>query len=151
MPYEIEVVHSLSQPALVRGGDVAHDGIPAFLGEAFGAVMGQLAAQGVHPAGAPFARYALIPAGFVIEAGFPCSPGVTSADPQVRVVELPGGELATCLHVGAFGQIAGAYQALEQWMRDEGREPAGQPWEEYLDGPEVALPRTVVRWPIKPR
>ena len=66
--------------------------------------------------------------------------GVSSAHPAT-----------TTLHRGGYEQVAAAYSALEQWMRDNGYEPAGAPWETYLDGPDVAEPRTVITWPCEGR
>jgi effector-binding domain-containing protein len=34
-----------------------------------------------------------------------------------------------------------------EWLGETGREATGDPWEIYLDDPEVAAPRTVVCFP----
>jgi effector-binding domain-containing protein len=70
-----------------------------------------------------------------------------------RVVpgSLPGGEVATTTHVGSYDDVAAAYSAVERWLDDQGLVPVGDPWESYLDGPEVAQPRTVVCFPCARR
>ena len=60
--------------------------------------------------------------------------------------------LERTLQVGraeAVGAVAAAYEAGAQWMTENGYEPAGDPWESYLDGPEVAEPRTAVFMPCQ--
>ena len=146
--YAIEVVRLTPQYAAVVHADVAHDGIGAFVGQAFGQVMSEIGRQGAQVVGMPFSRYEILEDGFRVEAGFPTS-GMIDAAGDVRPVELPGGEAVTTMHVGPYDQVAGAYYALEAWQKEHGRAPAGGPWEEYFDGPEVATPRTRVVWPIQ--
>ena len=146
MSYDISVTSCEPQHAAVMERHVAHDGIGAFLGEAFGRIMGALAAQGLDVVGAPFARYDFSGDGFIVEAGFPTATSVAVSD-GIRDIVLPGGDAAVTIHTGAYQDVASAYKALESWMAAHGYAPAGAPWETYLDGPEVAQPRTVVTWP----
>ena len=148
MEYHVEVVENHEQRAAVVRGRVAHDGIPEFLGRAFGEALAAAGGEG-GVAGPPFARYDVVPEGFDIEAGFPVSGGV-AAGGGVEETTLPGGAAATTMHVGPYEELAGAYRALEAWLGDNGRVPAGRPWESYLDDPDVAAPRTVVTWPCRP-
>ena len=41
----------------------------------------------------------------------------------------------------------GAFDVVAEWIGANGYVSAGEPWESYLDGPEVAEPRTLVRFP----
>ena len=65
--------------------------------------------------------------------------------------EMPGGHVATTMHVGPYPGVGQAYTALQQWMTDNGRHPAGAPREVYLNEPG-AVPDdellTEVDWPI---
>lgn len=146
MEYTVELTTTQPQPAAVVTAEVAHGEIGAFVGRAFGQVMQALQGQGLFPVGPPFARYDLRGDGFLIEAGFPTATPVAPTD-DVHAAELPGGSAATCVHVGAYDSVAGAYHAIETWMAEQGCTPSGAPWESYLDGPEVAEPRTIVTWP----
>lgn len=126
----------------VRVGEVGHDAVGPFVGEALAAL-----APVVGPAisGAPLARYDIIEGGFRVEAGWP----VSSAPDGVDVITLPAGEAAQTLYVGPYSGLGAVYAALEQWFADTGHVMAGAPWETYLDGPEVAEPRTIVTWPCR--
>jgi effector-binding domain-containing protein len=52
---------------------------------------------------------------------------------EVRGVSMPSGETAATAHYGEYSDLAGAYEALEQWCKDNGRRPAGVNWEIYGD------------------
>jgi effector-binding domain-containing protein len=150
MEYHVERIELEPQVIAVVRGEVAHDGIAGFLGGAFGEVMGTIGAQGVQPAGPPIARYEPMADGFRIEAGFPVT-GPVRPIGRVEVAELPGGPALTVLHRGPYDQVAGAYHAAEAWLAEHDWEFAAPPWEAYLDGPEVAEPRTIVHVPARPR
>ena len=148
MTYQVEAVELQRQQTAVVCGHVTVDEIPAFLGGAFGEIIQTLAAQGLAATGPPFSRYMPAVEGFDVEAGFPASGTVR---PQGRVVagELPGGSVARVLHKGDYAGLAGAYDAATRWASAHGCAPTGPPWESYLDGPEVAEPRTVVCLPCR--
>ncbi|HLG10574.1 MAG TPA: GyrI-like domain-containing protein [Dehalococcoidia bacterium] len=68
--------------------------------------------------------------------------------------DLPAGEVAKTTHVGPYAAPPQAYEAIQAWMRREGREPANHVmWEEYVTGPETPPAQTssIVYWPLKPR
>lgn len=73
--------------------------------------------------------------------------------PTGRVVasSLPVGPAVEVLHTGPYSAVPAAYRAAEDWLADNGWEPAGPPWESYLDGPEVAAPRTLLHVPCRRR
>lgn len=150
MRYEMQFVDLQAQHVAVVKGHVSHDGIGEFLGPAFGEVIGVLDRQNLHPTGSPFGRYR--PAddgGWDVEAGFPCS-DVVKPEGRVEASELPGGRSARTMHVGPYGDVGAAYEAVVAWLTDEGCVMQGEPWECYLDGPEVAEPRTEVFVPCAP-
>jgi len=132
-----------------------------FLGEAFAAVGAAMAEAGWHPSGPPVARYDMADGRFIVQAGFPiddpgAQPSVGRAQPSVgraqgiRVDEFPAGPAATLAFQGPYEQMPSAYQEVSRWMGEHGYRPDGRPWEQYLDGPEVAQPRTVIQWPCAP-
>lgn len=149
MSYEVQVVELAEQPAAVVREHVAHDGIAAFLGPAFSDVMAAVGAQHVQVAGAPFGRYRPTEdGGWDIEAGFPVATAI-SEQGRVLATSLPGGRAARTLHVGDYQALGAAYEAVTKWLIDNGFVASGQPWECYLDGPEVANPRTEVYFPFR--
>jgi effector-binding domain-containing protein len=146
---EIEVSERPAQPVAAVRGHVATAGLAEFLGGAFGEVMGVFGAQGRVPAGPPYGRYRATGDGFDVEAGFPADGEVVPAG-RVAPAELPGGPVATAMHRGDYGGVAETYDAITAWLPAHGYAPAGEPWESYLDGPEVAEPRTLVCFPVRP-
>ena len=146
MTYEVSVEDRPEQPAAVVHEVVSYDDLPAFLAAAFGEVGVVLAQQNLFPSGPPFGRFRMEPGGFDVEAGFPVQSPVTPTG-RVEPVTLPGGPIAETVHIGPYDGVSAAYTAVTDWLETEGREPTGDPWELYLDGPEVSSPRTVVCFP----
>ena len=146
MAYDIHTVEIESQHAAVVSGTCRMDEVGKFVGQAFERVLSVLAREAVAVDGKPFARYDMVDGGFRVEAGFPCPPNLY-LDGVVHTITLPGGTAAVTTHVGAYSDVAAAYQAIEQWFATSGHRPTGAPWETYLDGPEVPQPRTTVTWP----
>ena len=156
--YEVRMADLQEQRAAVVCGRLTMDRIAEFLGGAFAEVMQSVSAQGLHPAGPPFARYRFLDGQGVaaggqveldIEAGFPVS-GTLTPTGRGEASTLPGGHVATTLHVGSYDALGAAYDAAQQFLTDEGYEVAGAPWECYLDGPDVPEPRTEVFMPCRP-
>lgn len=147
MTYTFVVEHQVAQEAAVVRGTMRPEEIGAFVGQAFGEVLEALGAQGLHPTGPPFCRYRMLDDSFEAAAGFPASGPVVPAG-RVEPAVLPGGRVATTLHVGAYDELGHAYEQLMAWVAAEGLTPAGDSWESYLDGPEVPEPRTLVCVPL---
>jgi effector-binding domain-containing protein len=146
MAYEISIVELPEQDVAVVSGHVAVDGIGEFLGGAFGEIMGAL--DGVQIVGPPFARYAMPDEGFDVMAGFPVS-GPVAPSGRVEADRLPGGPAATTMHVGSYEAVAAAFEAVQAWVAENGYVVSGDPWESYLDEPDVPEPRTLVTFPVR--
>jgi effector-binding domain-containing protein len=147
MEHHIERLEA--QPAAVIRAHVAVDGIPAFLAGAYGEVIDVLAAQRLEVSGPPFARYAMSDRGFDVEAGFPTIAPVVPTG-RVEAGELPGGPALVVLHRGGYDDIEAEVRAGREWLAANRWTATGAPWEAYLDGPEVAVPRTLVYLPCRP-
>jgi effector-binding domain-containing protein len=150
MGYEMQFVDLQAQDTAVVRGHVTHEGIAEFLGPAFADTMGLAGQQGVDVTGAPFGRYR--PAddgGWDIAVGFPVARPVTP-DGRVEAGVLPGGRAARTMHVGDYGALGAAYEAVLAWLTDNGYVMSDEPWECYLDGPDVDEPRTEVFVPCSP-
>ena len=125
---------------------VPHDGIAEFLGRAFGAVMGAVAAGRRHVVGPPFARYRPVPdSGWDIEAGFPVDSSVEG--PGVVSGHLPGGRAVQVVHRGSYDSVEATWRRAEAWMAERGYSMSDAPWESYLDEPDVPEPRTLIVMP----
>lgn len=146
--YEIELVDLAPQHVAIVCGHVTPPELPEFLGAAFDEVRQALGRQGLAPAGPPFGRYRPTRDGFDVEAGFPAT-GPVKPSGRVTSCTLPGGPAARALHRGAYTSVGAAYAAVADWLGGHGFRPAGEPWESYLDDPEVAEPRTLVHQPCR--
>jgi effector-binding domain-containing protein len=147
MEHHIEVLE-VQEVAVIRAS-VAVDRIPAFLSGAFTEVLGVLSAQGVAIAGPPFSRFSMGDHGFDVEAGFPTRAPVVPTG-RVEAGELPGGPALVVLHRGAYDDVARDFRIGQKWIAANRWTATGAPWEVYLDGPEVAEPRTLVYMPCRP-
>ena len=70
---------------------------------------------------------------------------------RVALEEVPGGLVATTVHVGPYSEVGKAYTALQKWMTDNGRRPAGMVREIYLNDPDTVAAEellTEIDWPI---
>ncbi len=148
MTYKVELVELAEQQAAVVRGHVDAAELPAFLGGAFGEAARVLADQRLAPAGPPFGRFRPTGDGFDAEVGFP-STGPVTASGRVSAATLPGGPAARVMHRGDYGAVGAAYEVAQQWLAEHGYAAAGEPWESYLDGPEVPEPRTLVHVPCR--
>jgi effector-binding domain-containing protein len=91
---------------------------------------------GVDLAGAPFARYLSFGDRIRAEIGFP----VMRPAPDIgRVVpgRLPGGRVASIVHVGSYDGLEQTYGLLTRWLAELGLQATGPLWEVYWSDPEV--------------
>ncbi len=148
--YDVRLADLQEQQAAVVCGRITMDQIAGFLGAAFGEVASVVATQHLHPVGPPFARYRFAEGDVLeVDAGFPVS-GPLIPSGRVEPSKLPGGRVATTMHVGDYAEVGSAYDAAAQFLTDEGYEVAAAPWECYLDNPDVPAPRTEVFMPCRP-
>jgi effector-binding domain-containing protein len=151
MDYDIEVVELPSRPAaVVRRAEIRLEDVGGFVAAALGEVVEVVRRQGVLPAGPPFTRYGPATDGLLcVEVGLPTRAPVRDVG-RVAAAELPGGRAVRTRHVGSYVGVGAAHDALKQWMAERGLAARDLAWESYLDGPEVAHPRTDVVVPCRP-
>jgi effector-binding domain-containing protein len=70
----------------------------------------------------------------------------------ISASELPGGRVAVVTHHGSYDTLGAAYDALHDWIHEQGLEDGPGPWESYLDDPvtveDMSALRTVLHWPL---
>ncbi|RDI17991.1 effector-binding domain-containing protein [Rhodococcus sp. AG1013] len=148
MSYDIRIRDIDEQPTGVVDGNVDVDSIAAFLGPAFAEVARAAAAQDIVIVGPPFGRFRPRSDGiWNVEAGFPMARTIEPTG-RVESASLPAGRCASTVHVGSYDTVESAYIALTQWIAEHGYATTGEPWECYLDDPDVPLPRTEIIMPI---
>jgi effector-binding domain-containing protein len=115
--------------------EVTPDEIGPAVGAAIMEVEAAMRTAGVDLGGPPFARYLAFEPRIKAEIGFP----VLRPAPDVgRVVpgRLPGGRVASIVHVGPYDTLERTYGELIRWLAEMGIHPAGALWEVYWSDPE---------------
>jgi effector-binding domain-containing protein len=121
----------------------------------------RIPALGLVVAGPPYVRYhgwgdetADLELGFPVDAEAARLPPLDAcAEGEPGRTSLPGGQCAVIVHVGPYPELPASWGRLQAWAWDQGLEPAGPPWESYLDNPGLVAPaavRTEVVRPVRP-
>lgn len=151
-PYKIEErVLNPQAVASIRAW-ISMEEIPVVMGRTFQQVASVLAAQGVAPAGPPFAYYhSWSPEAGEIELGWPVNSEFEERDGVVHS-QLPGGRVLVTTHVGRYEDLEPAYNAMMAHAAHNGLELAVAMWECYLtdpaETPDEAKHVTMIYWPI---
>jgi effector-binding domain-containing protein len=145
--YEVELHELAPTPAAVIRKTVAWSEITSTVSQIFSAVSAYLKRVGAEP-DAAFGRYNPQGERIAMEVGFTIDRPV-QGEGEIVATSLPGGEAAVCLHVGPYDTVSEAYAALTAWIKEQGREQAGAPWEVYTTPPEEQPPVTEVVFPLK--
>jgi len=136
MDFRCEIREQVAQPTLSIRVRTPITNLPSLLGESYGKIAEYLAELGEEPAGAPFtAYYNMDLQDLDVEIGFPVAKFLDSKD-DIQANEVPGGKVGYALHTGRYGVIAPAYDALTQFVKEQGYEPTGVSYEFYLNDPE---------------
>jgi effector-binding domain-containing protein len=149
----IRVTQHTAQPTAGIRGSIPVEQVGAFVSRAFRVTAAALQAQGVTPAGPPFARYRGMPTSAVdIEAGFPVTRRIDPAG-EVLPGELPGGQVIEAVHEGPYDSIRSTYDDVQRFAAESGLRPAEGMWECYLTDPQASPDpstwRTMVCWPAE--
>jgi effector-binding domain-containing protein len=152
MSYECEIKEMPAQPALSVRMRTNVENLPQTIGQGFGAVAQYLGELGQQPAGAPYvAYYNMDMSDLDIEIGFPVSKKL-SGKGEIKVSQIPGGKMGTCLYTGPYPEMPPAYEALTKLVTEKGLEPAGVVYEVYCNSPmdtEPAKLQTLILFPLK--
>jgi effector-binding domain-containing protein len=135
MSYNCTVTDRWAQPALsIRTRTPVQD-LPQVVGKAYAAIGQYLGELGESPVGAPFAAYYNMDMQDLdVELGFPLAASLPGRG-EIRAAEIPGGKVATCLHIGPYSELAPAYEALTKYTAEQGYEASGIVYEFYLNDP----------------
>jgi len=152
MSHKCELQERPTQPTLAIRTRAAVQDLPQVMGEAYGTIAHYLGELEEQPVGPPFAAYHNMDMQDLdIELGFPVAHELPSRD-DIQAGEIPGGKAATCLYTGPYEDIEGPYDALSQWMEENGYEPTGAAYEIYLNDPQETPPeelQTQIVFPLR--
>ena len=104
---------------------------------------------GVGLAGPPFARYLAFEPRIRAEIGFP----VQRPAPHVGRVfpgRLPGGRVASIVHIGPFDGLERTYGLMHRWLAEMGLAPNGPIWEVYWSDPRRSPTGEVAHGDLRP-
>ncbi len=79
----------------------------------------------------------------VIDVNLPIAKPVVGND-KVKVYELQGGTMAKVIHTGPYDECEPAYEALFQWVEENGKQVTGTVREVYLNDPWVVEPEEIL-------
>lgn len=141
------------QHALVIRSRVPRSEIAATIGQNLGRIVPYALGAGGVLAGQPFARYPDFGPGMItIEVGMPLAAPVAGQD-DIESFTLPAGLTAVAMHGGAYEKLPETFAAFEAWIASEEHQPAGPPWEVYVNDPaehpDPADWRTEIYWPVR--
>jgi effector-binding domain-containing protein len=152
MKYDCRIVEVKDQPVLTIRTVTAVENLPAFFGEAYGALMQYLGELGEQPTGMPYAAYYNMDMKALdVEAGFPVARMLPGKE-KIQSGKIDGGKYGITLHVGSYDSVGPAYEALADFVKQKGYEPTGIAYEYYLNDPSEdpnVKPETEIRFPLK--
>jgi effector-binding domain-containing protein len=112
------------------------------LGESYGAIQAEMAKQGLTQTGAVFAIYNKVdyrPDGsmhFVMDIGIPVDKAGKNAG-NIKYMETAGGNAVRGDHYGPYEATPASHEAMDKWMKNNGKVVTGGPWEVYVTDPGV--------------
>jgi len=128
----VEVRELEAQPILSIRTTITAKELGEKMGEKAEALRGHLEKIGVAPAGPPFVRYHTFDwegdADF--EMGVPVEERV-EGEGRIESGELPGGPAIQTVHTGPHPELGKAYERINGWLKENGKEAASPPWEVY--------------------
>ena len=133
-PIETRTIEA--QPALVIRARASAATIGAMLGELFSEVGGYMERSGATMAGPPFVRYLTMGDEWDFEAGAPIAAAV-DGEGRIAPALLPSGLAAVVSYTGPYEGVGQAHEAIGRWLAEQGRRPAGPPWDSYVTDPQL--------------
>ncbi len=151
MSIECKILEQPYRATLSIRTRAAVDQLPQVLGDSFGLIACYLEELGEKATGPPFAAYYNMDMQDLdIEIGIPV-PRELPGRNEIQPSGIPGGQVASCLHVGPYNAIEPTYSALSEWMAAEGLSPTGVAVEMYLNDPTRTAPeqlQTQILFPL---
>lgn len=142
-----------AQPILTIRTTATLDQLSTVMGPLFGELYGYIRENGQSPVGMPFARYYAMDGKSVdFECGMPVASAMAGTA-RIQAGELPAGTMATVTHLGPYEGLGKTWEALFEWIKSQGLEQAGAPWEVYVTDPgaepDQSKWRTDIFFPIR--
>ncbi|MDO7787360.1 GyrI-like domain-containing protein [Desulforamulus aquiferis] len=152
MDYKFELNEQQAQPVLSMRTRTAVGNLPQELGKAYHTIINYLNELGEKPFEAPFAAYYNMDMEDLdVEMGFPVAKPLPGKG-EIKSSEIPAGRQVSCMYKGPYNQMEPVYNAMMQWINENGYAPTGVAYEFYYNSP-MEVPEsellTKVVFPIK--
>lgn len=135
MDYKFELTEQPTQPVLSIRTRTAVGNLPQEIGKAYQAIIQYLNEIGEKPSDVPFAVYYNMDMDDLdVEMGFPVS-GPLAGKGEIKSSEIPAGKQISCLYKGPYSQMEPVYNAMMQWINENGYTPTGVSYEFYYNSP----------------
>ncbi|MEZ5198874.1 MAG: GyrI-like domain-containing protein [Bacteroidales bacterium] len=150
---EITVREVKQMNALAIRSECTADNIANEMGMAFGAIMQYIDEGGANIAGAPFSIwYKWEDEIMVFDNAIPVNSKMKGND-KINPIVTYQGKVANVSHTGDYSTTQYSWLALEEYVKANGYETNGDPWETYITDPQnEPNPNnwvTELNWPIK--
>lgn len=152
---EFEIENLPEQPVIGIRSRTSIDKIKETMGNGYAALFGFLGQKQVPPVGPPMSIYydeEMNEDDFEVEPAVPVA-GPVETEGEIKYHVLPGGKMATAMHMGPYETMKDTYEAMLKWFESEGLKPKVPMWEIYLNDPaQVEKPEdtmTRIVWPVE--
>ena len=135
MGYKFELNEQPAQPVLSMRTRTAVGNLPQEIGKAYQAIIQYLNEIGEKPLNTAFAAYYNMDMEDLdVEMGFPV-PRSLAGKGEIKSGEIPAGKQVSCLYKGPYSQMGPVYNAMTQWINENGYTPTGVAYEFYYNAP----------------
>lgn len=152
MSYDCELIERKTQKVLSIRKRTSLQQLPQLLGESYTRIMQYIGEQRTILSDAPFVGYFNMDMeNLDVKIGIPISKNLPEKG-EIKSSEIPEGKYAGCIYTGPYDKIQPAYDALTQWVNENGYEASGIAYELYIDDPGITPPeklRTQVLFLLK--
>lgn len=135
MSEQFQLIDAKEQPVLSIRTRTPIADLPQAIGKAYMAIATYMQELGETPKDAPFtAYYNMDMDDLDVEMGFPVSKPLP-AKGEIQKSVVPAGKQASCMFKGSYSLMESTYNALNEWITQQGFEPTGISYEYYYNSP----------------
>ncbi len=136
MDYKFEISEQPVRQVLSIRTTTSMEKLPGVLGQSYMAIIGYLNEMGEQPADAPFTCYYNMDMhNLDVEMGFVTARPLPGKD-NIQAGEIPAGKEVSYLFKGPYHEMEPAYNAMAQWVKQNGHTPTGTAYEFYYNSPQ---------------
>ncbi len=153
--HEIMLSSIESQNALAIRKMVTNETISEKLRDSYMKLMNYLKENDFEATGVPFSAWPNYDIQAEINeliAGIPVAEGITG-EGEIENYTIPGGDVITIVHKGAYNEVMPAYMAAMDYMVKNMLVPMAESWESYITDPEIVIDTsewiTHIYFPVK--